>query len=485
MTKDRLRLILACLVTLAIALPIAWFWWQSLMPSTYAVTGMGYADYGGGTHVAMSPRGSRPVGSLTVGTDRPADQVVDLVARRQTVRLASGQRLDGYTLNGTSPGPTIRVRQGALLEVRLRNANVPEGVTLHWHGMDVPNADDGVAGVTQDAVRPGGTFTYRFVARDAGTYWYHSHQVSDREVEGGLFGAIVVSPRHVDRSVRDVVALAHTYDGVATINGLSVVPVAAQPGQRVRVRVVNSDNGPTRAWCSTPYEVVAVDGHDVNRPTPVRGRAALVTAGGRIDLELTAPADGTGARVQVGESTAVVIGARGLRVGTPPEPARDVDLLSYGSPAPLGFDPTEADRHFTYHIGRTVGFVRGKPGLWWTVDGHLFPHMPMFVVREGDVVRMHISNTSGDVHPVHLHGHHAVVLARDGVRATGSPWWFDSLNVADKQSFDVAFVANNPGVWMDHCHNLEHASQGLVTHLMYAGVSDSYRVGGPDHNEPE
>jgi FtsP/CotA-like multicopper oxidase with cupredoxin domain len=77
------------------------------------------------------------------------------------------------------------------------------------------------------------------------------------------------------------------------------------------------------------------------------------------------------------------------------------------------------------------------------------------------------------------------VLSRNGRPATGSPWWFDSLNVEDGESFEVAFLADNPGIWMDHCHNLKHARQGLVTHLMYAGVSDPYRVGGAPGNEPE
>jgi FtsP/CotA-like multicopper oxidase with cupredoxin domain len=109
----------------------------------------------------------------------------------------------------------------------------------------------------------------------------------------------------------------------------------------------------------------------------------------------------------------------------------------------------------------------------------------MFVVEEGDVVRMHISNHSAAIHPMHLHGHHAVVLARDGVKATGSPWWVDSLDVASGHSFDIAFLADNPGVWMDHCHNLPHASQGLVAHLMYAGLTDPFRVGGRADNQPE
>jgi FtsP/CotA-like multicopper oxidase with cupredoxin domain len=111
--------------------------------------------------------------------------------------------------------------------------------------------------------------------------------------------------------------------------------------------------------------------------------------------------------------------------------------------------------------------------------------VPMFVVEEGDVVRMHLENHSGAVHPIHLHGHHAVVLARDGVKATGSPWWVDSLDVASGHDYDIAFVADNPGIWMDHCHNLPHAAQGLVAHLMYAGLTEPFRVGGADHNEPE
>ncbi|MEO5653619.1 MAG: multicopper oxidase domain-containing protein, partial [Marmoricola sp.] len=162
-----------------------------------------------------------------------------------------------------------------------------------------------------------------------------------------------------------------------------------------------------------------------------------------------------------------------------------LDRLSYGTAAPVGFDTTEADRSFEYSIGRRPGFVNGRPGLWWSVNGHLYPNMPMFVVSEGDVVHVRISNHSGEVHPMHLHGHHGVVLARNGVRATGSPWWFDSLDVENGATYDVVFLADNPGIWMDHCHNLQHAREGLVTHLMYAGVTTPYRMGSDSGNAPE
>jgi FtsP/CotA-like multicopper oxidase with cupredoxin domain len=98
---------------------------------------------------------------------------------------------------------------------------------------------------------------------------------------------------------------------------------------------------------------------------------------------------------------------------------------------------------------------------------------------------MRIDNHSGEVHPMHLHGHHAVVLARNGVAATGSPWWVDSLNVLDKETYDIAFLADNPGIWMDHCHNLQHAADGMVAHLMYEGVTTPYVIGGAPDNQPE
>jgi FtsP/CotA-like multicopper oxidase with cupredoxin domain len=109
----------------------------------------------------------------------------------------------------------------------------------------------------------------------------------------------------------------------------------------------------------------------------------------------------------------------------------------------------------------------------------------MFHVREGDVVLMHIKNDTSEVHPMHLHGHHAVVLSRDGHPASGSPWWVDSLDVHPSESYDVAFLADNPGIWSDHCHTLEHAVDGLVAHLMYEGVTTPFTINGAEGNQPE
>jgi FtsP/CotA-like multicopper oxidase with cupredoxin domain len=502
-SRRRLALILSLLAALLVLAPLAYLWQSSRVPGTYSVMDMGYPDYGGGPELTLqdghaaghghdlSGTPPRSVRDLVADPARRADVRVQLVARQQDVEVG-GRTVHAYTLNGRTPGPTITAVQGQLVEVSLTNASVVTGITLHWHGVDVPNAMDGVAGVTQDAVPVGGTFVYRFVADQAGTYWYHSHQVSDAQVAGGLFGALVVRPKPVASAGastdtdKDVVALAHTYAGTRTLDGRpGDRRVAAKPGERVRVRVVNTDNGPVEVWSDHPYRVLAVDGSAVHGPALVRDRSVVLTSGGRVDLEVAAPASGSATRVQVTKGTAVVVGAATSSSAVPPQPEQRLDLLSYGTPAPVAFDVSHPQRTFSYDIGRRYGFVRGRPGLWWTVNGHLYPHVPMYLVREGEVVVMHIRNDSGSVHPMHLHGHHAVVLARNGVASTGSPWWVDSLNVLDGETYDVAFRADNPGIWMDHCHNLQHAAAGMVAHLMYEGIDTPYRIGGPVHNRPE
>jgi FtsP/CotA-like multicopper oxidase with cupredoxin domain len=468
--RTSVRAAIATVAALAVLGPIGWFWYDSLVPGTYDMATMGYADYGGGPPAGHQHTGGISVADLRGPSGTPA----------VTVTLTTRRDGDRYTINGSSPGPEIRARQGDLIQVTLVNESVPDGVTLHWHGVDVPNGEDGVAGITQDAVAPGRSHVYRFVARDAGTYWYHSHQVSHEQVRGGLFGALVIEPP--SPAGGDHVVQVHTYQRRRTINGkpgVSEFPAtsgeAASSGRTVRARVINTDAGPIRVWVSgTAYRVVAVDGRDLHQPGPVSGAAVLLTAGGRVDLEFTAPG-----RVDVGGGAAIGSGAPSA------EPRELVDLLTYGTPAPLRFDPGRAARVFDYRIGRRIGFLDGMPGMWWTVNGRLFPDVPMFMVRTGDIVRMTIRNVSGEVHPMHLHGHHAVVLSRNGVAATGSPWWIDSLDVADGDRYEIAFVADNPGIWADHCHNLEHVPEGLTAHLAYADVSTPYRVGGDAGNVPE
>lgn len=149
-------------------------WQASLLPDKYSAMTMGHADYGGGPGEDMTGMhhmsgGAADISTLVDDPKRRADVKVQLIARKETITLASGRKVDGFTLNGKSPGPVIRATQGQMVEVELLNESVPDGMSLHWHGVDVPNSMDGVAGVTQDAVPVGGRFVYRFVADRAGS----------------------------------------------------------------------------------------------------------------------------------------------------------------------------------------------------------------------------------------------------------------------------------------------------------------------------
>lgn len=489
-----LRLVarLAALAAGVVALVgLAWIgklWWESRLPGTYDVMDYGSPDYGGGpvTGTHASHGGGTSVVDLHGPRSGKPDARFTLHAREATITLASGRRVEALTFDGVSPGPELRVRRGDLVEVALLNEDVDAGVTIHWHGVDVPNAEDGVAGVTQDAVLPGQRHVYRFRAEQVGTFWYHTHQVSSKEVRRGLFGALVIEPAGGGSADLDLALVAHTFDGIPTLNandGVDAREVA--PGTRVRIRLVNSDSTPHRfAVSGAPFAVVAMDGSDVRAPTPLEDVAVEVAGGGRVDVELTTSSAPAWVSL-VGTQAGLALGARAGGLAPPP-PEALFDPAGYGRPAATPFDASsDFDRSFELRMTRRPGFLHGRPGLQWAINGKIFPHVPVFVVDEGDLVEVTIDNDTGADHPMHLHGHHVLVLERDGERLSGSPWWADTLNVQPGETYRVAFRADNPGIWMDHCHNLRHAADGLTMHVAYSGVTTPFRVGTAHHNAPE
>jgi FtsP/CotA-like multicopper oxidase with cupredoxin domain len=473
---------------------IAKAWWDSRLPGTYNVMSLGHADYGGGPippgqagHDGHGPIGGGTSVADLHGPDGVPDDRFRLTARTATIHLSSGRTVDALTFDGRSPGPELRVRDGDLVEVELVNEDVAGGVTIHWHGVDVPNGEDGVAGVTQNAVLPGQRYTYRFRVHQAGTFWYHSHQVSSKEVRRGLFGAFVVEPRAGPRGGLDKVLVAHTFVGIPTLDASDGVSTRAlRAGTSVRVRLVNTDSSTQRfTIVGTPFRVVSIDGTDENGPTPLASETLLVPAGGRIDVAFDMPRRPVRLSL-AGTDAALALSANGRAIPQEPPQGPEFDPLTYGRPAPTPFDlGTHYDRRFHLSISRRPGFYDGKPGRQWAINGGIYPDVPMFVVAEGDLVELTITNHSHVVHPMHLHGHHVLVLSRDGEHASGSPWWVDTLNVSPADSYIVAFRADNPGIWMDHCHNLPHAAAGLTMHLAYVGVTTPFQVGDATHNEPE
>lgn len=428
-----------------------------------------------------------------------------LTAQNGVINL-DGTQVASWTFNGKSPGPALHVQQGDLVVVHVVN-HLAFGIAVHWHGINVPNSSDGVAGVTQDAIKPGQTYTYRFFADDPGTYWYHSHQLAYEETVGGLFGLLIVDPKtptiHAD--VDYGVAL-HLWNGpneqsIFSIDDTTkVLNKAAKPGQWVRMRVVetsNTDSSDPHVFTlvGAPFKVVSMDGHDLNGPQWLNETPIPIGTAQRYDLLFQMPAQSSVALITADEANsnkqflpapAIVIGQGKVPAKLPPMKPW-FDLTTYGLATKDAITPQS---HFDETSSIVLndsqnGTSMGRMGTVYTMNGKVFPDTGMIMVNEGQLVRIHLDNQSQLYHPIHLHGHTFTVLTRNDKPLTGSPIHLDTVLVPPHTTYDIAFVANNPGIWMIHCHNFLHANWGMDMMLSYNGYSTPYTVGTDSGNFPD
>ncbi|MFL5628622.1 MAG: multicopper oxidase family protein [Ktedonobacteraceae bacterium] len=447
----------------------------------------------------MSCSKSTPITSLQAPQTAKSVKHFTLTTKAIKLNVGAGKTVDAWTYNGIAPGPTLRVRQGDLVVVKLVNT-LPEGVTIHWHGVTVPNAADGVAGVTQDAVKQGQSYTYRFLAKDPGTYWYHSHEQSDSQVQRGLFGMLIVDPSQpTERDDVDAAITLHDWTslgGGITINDAQqVYRISAKAGDWVRLRLLNTANNPLGVTLiGAPFTVSALDGHDLNKPQSLQKTLLPIGGGQRFDVRFRMPEVGmlrlvvTNEQGNVLQAPTALIGPDGaVPPGLPASlPLNWFDFSHYGEPRA---DNITVNSHFGLEtqmvLERRVGFFNGNFYMTYTINGQTFPNIPPIVVQPGQLVKIRIVDESVDPHPIHIHGHTFTVLSRNGHPLTGSPVHLDTILVQPNESYEVAFRADNPGLWMDHCHNLNHAARGMSMMIVYPNISTPFEMGKASGNMPE
>lgn len=477
-------------VVLVGALAVSWMDSRAEPPSSFHAMG----HHAGTSPVAETARsvdalrGPAPLGQVREYT---------LHARSERVTLDDGTNADALTF-GSLPGPELRASQGETVRVRLVNDNVPDGVTLHWHGYDVPNAMDGVPGVTQDAVMPGQSFVYEFPAAQAGTYWYHTHQNASSDEPKGLYGALVVDPPGGSApDIQDITVPVHTLGGSTLFGGHAAVwREQKAPGSRVKLRIINTDQLTQRFSLSgVAFRLTAIDGGDLalgDGPAAgeMTGTVLPLAAGGRYDVEFTMPDQPVQLALEGARTGGLSLVPRATPSDSPvpPVPAPrfvpgpELDLATYGVPAAL---PTPSpDVSVTYVLDHLIRFVDGVPRFAFTVNGAVYPNIPPLLVQDGDRVLVTVVNRSDDVHPMHPHGHHVRVLSIDG-RPVSTDLRMDSMEVRPGQIWTMLLTADNPGIWMDHCHNLAHARDGMMFHLAYDGISSPFKHDGVSQNRPE
>lgn len=434
-----------------------------------------------------------------------AAPITELSARESSVRIAPPEYPETrvWTFDGLAPGPEIRVAQGARLTRRFRNVlDVPSSV--HWHGIRIDNAMDGVPGVTQAPVEPGARFDYDFTCPDAGTFWYHSHLRANEQVERGLYGVLVVEEteapdidgEHVlvldDWRLDDNAQIVEDFDNghdlshagrmgnVVTTNSAMDLVLPARGGDRLRLRLVNAANARIftlglkgmRGW------IAATDGMPLAEPRSVDGPFLLAPAQ-RLDLIVDIEAAD-------GEDAVLLDIVRDEAFAQVTFRVSGNGVLRDAAPAPLPPNPTSSAPDMaqarTVEVRMDGGAMRwlaradstGGPksgrelaseGLFWALNGYAGrPEKPLASLAIGETVVLDFINDTMWPHAMHLHGHHFFE-----VDASGRPGDFrDTTLVQPGQRQKALFVADNPGDWLLHCHMLGHHSAGMGTWLRVA-----------------
>lgn len=444
---------------------------------------------------------SAEVGQPTRATDVPRPHAPGYHFRVGPTAL----NLDGYggvpsiAVNGQYPGPEIRVREGSILRVEVENTLSNEPTSIHWHGLLLPAAMDGVPDISTFPIAPKRAFVYEYPLLQSGTYWYHSHSQLQEQI--GMAGPFVIEARDEPLRVdHDVIVFLGDWlhrSPYAALEALkkNAKPMAtgarttkpdladiqydafllngrgsrdpwtykARPGERIRLRIVNA--------ASSTYFRLQLDGHPLTithadglpvEPVQVdhmqMGMAevydAVVTLSGSGSYTLHAVAiDGSGQAIGVLHTPDTTVRPN---FKIPTFGGRTLSYSDLRAPAPTVLPPGPL-RPFTLGLqGNMAKYV-------WMINAQAYPKTDPLVIGRGDRVQIELRNDTSMWHPMHLHGHFFRVLQGAGERAPLK----HTVSVGPRETVRIEFTADNPGRWFFHCHNLYHLAAGMARVFEY------------------
>lgn len=427
-------------------------------------------------------------------------RTVSLTARPVQVDLG-GRIASTWAYDDQIPGKPITATAGDRIKVTLNN-QLPESTSVHWHGLAIPNAMDGVPNVTTPPTEPGTSFEYDFIVPDPGTHWFHPH--TGLQLDRGLYAPFIVSdpnePGQYDHEW--VIVLDDWTDGIGDspdqilanltqyggdsqssmgmaghgggdinyplhlINGRANTDpdvLKAKPGQRVRLRIINAAadtiyqvNVPDH-----PMTITHTDGYPVKDATT---KSLIIGMGERYDAKLTL-SNGAFPLIarplgKQGVAHALIRTSKSAQARQPTDTEElDPDALTVESLQATDTAKLPATEP-QYHGNVTLQQLRAP--YKWAINGQPYETTVPLEVDRGQSGRLKMFNHSMMPHPVHLHGHTFQVGPAGG---TGPRK--DTLLLASHATVDVDFIADNPGKWMLHCHNGYHAEAGMMTRLEY------------------
>ncbi len=430
----------------------------------------------------------------------------DLLIEEDSVELRPGLNTNVWAYNGSVPGPQLIVKPGERVVVKVTN-RLKVATNIHWHGLQIPNDQDGPAIL----IDPGASFTYDFVVEEAGTFWYHSHHRPVLEqLDMGLYGAFIVQEPNDDRYSGDHVLILDDWyfdangarlsgtgrgvmerlGNIETVNGktgAAVQPLLFTQGELHKLRFLNASTAATHTLSITghSFRVTHTDGRPLLEPYTTD--LIILSPGERIDAEIAATADpGTASEIRSNRpdfGIRIPITYASGRVATvaspyvPPstrgfpgifERAPDHLLILNSVMGKLGAGKEEMEE-----MGMMGGDAAGEAGSVWTINGKTFPDTEPLQLKVGELSKLRIRNDDKDMshpmdHPIHLHGTFFQVVAIDGQKPEREIWK-DTFTVPSGKTVDIAFVMKRPGDWLLHCHVIDHED----------GRHDDHRPGPP------
>jgi FtsP/CotA-like multicopper oxidase with cupredoxin domain len=438
---------------------------------------------------------------------------LDLVAAERPTALLcfGGASLPLWTFSATDWLPIVRLRLGDRVVARFRNELPRDGEhsSIHWHGLRIANDQDGVPFMTQPPVFPGEVFDYSFVPPDTGTFFFHPHCNTAEQLGRGLAGVMVVEgdetiPYDADEVIvlRDWrlddassgfrafrtdagAAKAGSFGTVRSANGATNPEITLPAGGDCRLRILNLDN--TRVMQvgveGAEAALIAVDG--IALP-PIPLKAWRLGPAMRIDIVVRAPMTGETVRLvdYFASEPAPLVRLTG---GGEPRQREEFDpapLRAARMPAPdlgaaerlsLAFSASAVGEAVADAAadGAILGSLCSADGAFWAINNHAWPggdhaHVPppLALLERGRTYICELVNRTPHQHPIHIHGH-TFKLLRSSERDL-PVHHADTVLLQPKERLEVAFVADNPGDWMLHCHIIEHQETGMMGYLRVA-----------------
>ncbi|MEO8146846.1 MAG: multicopper oxidase family protein [Bacteroidia bacterium] len=410
--------------------------------------------------------------------------------------IAPGKTIEAWGFNNQLPGPVLRANIGDTIVVRITN-NLNEATTIHWHGICLPASMDGTNGV-QKPIEPGETFEYRFVVPDAGTFWYHSHANETVQMERGMYGALIVEDKTdpvtdaerifmIDDMKLDaenkftkpgwyIPRVKERHDGrqgdTLLLNGKENTVINMNAGKTERWRFINSSSA--RYFMlhmeGKEFKIIGTDGGLLEHPRTVT--EVLITPGERMDIIAGPFNEGenfaikslpynrvTFLKAKRETFATVKVGVAKPSVAFIPETLRKIE--------PLAPQDATVTRKIKLSVGPSL-----KNGMDFLVNNDV--HVNDKPVKVGELQIWEINNASLMDHPFHLHGFFFQVIEENG-KAPSYKAWKDTYNLTPRTKIKIAWIPDNrPGMWMYHCHIIEHHAAGMMANFEVIDDSKPY-----------